>query len=105
MISVDVAVPDSDTICISCVFTHGSPATGCVVKINNNVDVMITLNSSVQVVNSTVKECFKTTANNESHWEAFATQGPSLLFSKPAFTGILVYSHPHEGIPLSLDDI
>ena len=79
-------------LCVTCHFTYGSNATGCVIHIlSSNNGITLQLNISRQRHILKIIKCFpiKHVMNN-SHWRAFGLQNHTLISIVPAVVGVLI---------------
>ena len=101
---VQVKSIDNGSVCVKCVFTNGSLANACLVKVHIDTDEIFELIASRKNNNSFITECYNVRFSHESYdWGAFAAIDTTLLSSNPAFTGNL--SIKHQKSKLLIQDI
>ena len=93
---VQLKSADNGSVCLTCTFTNGSLADGCIVKLRVDTDEYFELITSAKSDGLITNECYTVNAltDNESyHWEAYAFSwsngSPFKLSSRPALTGTL----------------
>ena len=89
--AIDI-INDFGKLCVTCHFTYGSNATGCVVLIpNSNNGITLQLNISRQRHVLNIINCFSIKhVMNNSHWRAFGLQNHTLISIVPAVVGALI---------------
>ena len=90
-VTIDI-INDFGKLCVTCHFTYGSNATGCVVLVpssNNGITLQLNISRQRHVVN--IMKCFPIEhVMNNSHWRAFGLQDRTLISRVPAVVGILI---------------
>ena len=91
-------INDFGKLCVTCHFTYGSNATGCVILISSsNNGITLQLNISRQRHEVNIIKCFAIEhVMNNSHWRAFGLQDHTLISVLPAVVGVLILpAAPH----------